>query len=236
MRQNPQSFPLAGAPEGAIASVDEERRACRRSHQHQPSRRESWRFQRPGDAAHERPVVAQLRDRIANVAERGVRRVLGETATDLGSLDAADAEYFAARAHAYLTVDLNTYHAVMAIIKQKYAGTRVGASENVFVYMAAALGLNLITPAGYMKSISEGQDPSAADRAEVERQIASKEIKVFVVNAQNSTPDVQGLVAKVKASGIAVTTITETLAPSGATFQDWQTHQMQDLLRSLGGP
>ena len=164
-----------------------------------------------------------------------VQLFVNQVATDLGSLESADAEYFATRAQTYLTADLNAYHAVMTVIKQKYAGTKVGATESIFVYMAAALGLNLVTPAGYMKSISEGQDPSAADKAEVERQLATKEVKVFVVNAQNSTPDVQGLVAKARANGIAVTTITETLTPSGATFQDWQAHQLQDLLRSLGG-
>jgi zinc/manganese transport system substrate-binding protein len=30
-----------------------------------------------------------------------------------------------------------------------------------------------------------------------------------------------------------VTTVTETLTPAGATFQDWQTRQLQDIEQAL---
>jgi len=95
--------------------------------------------------------------------------------------------------------------------------------------------LDLVTPASYLNAISEGTDPTAADKATVERQIASKEITVFVFNSQNSTPEVQGLVAKARAKRIAVVTITETMSPAGASFQDWQAAQLKGLLNALGG-
>ena len=69
----------------------------------------------------------------------------------------------------------------------------------------------------------------------VQNQIANKEIKVLVFNAQNSTPDVQGLVDRARAKGIPVVRITETLTPATATFQEWQTTQLKDLLTALGG-
>ena len=52
-------------------------------------------------------------------------------------------------------------------------------------------------------------------------------------NSQNSTPDVQRLVEQARNEHIPVTTVTETLTPAGATFQDWQT-RVCALLDALG--
>jgi zinc/manganese transport system substrate-binding protein len=164
-----------------------------------------------------------------------VDQVVDRIASDLSRIDPADASYFRAQATQYKTVALKDYHDTINTIKQKYAGTKVGATESIFSYLADGTGLNCVTPYSYLKAISEGTDPSAADKAEVEKEIATKEIKVFVFNSQNSTPDIQGLVDRATAKGIPVVTITETLAPPTATFQDWQTKQLKDLLQALGG-
>jgi zinc/manganese transport system substrate-binding protein len=55
-----------------------------------------------------------------------------------------------------------------------------------------------------------------------------------VYNSQNATPDVQAQVNEAKAAGIPVTTITETLTPAGASFQDWQVAQLTALKQALG--
>ena len=164
-----------------------------------------------------------------------VGKVIDRVTTDLKQLDAADSAYFDQQNAAYKSVGLRDYNDTIAAIKERYAGTPVGATESIFAYMSPALGLNLITPVGYMKAISEGTDPSVSDKATVDQQVASKQIKVFVFNSQNSTPDVQSLVGKARAKGIPVVQLTETLSPAGATFQDWQTNQLKALLNALGG-
>lgn len=58
-------------------------------------------------------------------------------------------------------------------------------------------------------------------------------MKVFVENSQNATPDVQRLVDAAEARHIPVVTVTETLTPRGATFQAWQTRQLQALEQAL---
>jgi len=164
-----------------------------------------------------------------------VDQVVDRMGSDLAKIDSADASAITQQAAQYKSTGLKDYHDTVSAIKAKYSGTRVGATESIAAYLADGIGLNLVTPSSYLKAISEGTDPSAADKAEVQNEIASRSIKVFIFNSQNSTPDIQGLVDKATAQGIPVVKITETLAPATATFQDWQTAQLKDLLHALGG-
>jgi len=132
-------------------------------------------------------------------------------------------------------LELTGYHAKLGEIKQKYFGTPVGATESIFAYVAQATGLDLVTPPGYLKAVSEGSDPAAADKAAVAGQVASRSFQVLLFNPQNSTPEVQALVGQARARKIPVVEMTETLAPAGLNFQDWQTRQLTALLNALGG-
>ena len=164
-----------------------------------------------------------------------VDKVIDRMTADLDSVDSADASYFDQQKTQYKTVALKEYHDTIQAIKSKYAGTPVGATESIFSYLADTLRLNLVTPYGYLKAISEGTDPSPTDKAEVEKEISTKSIKVFVFNSQNSTKDVVALVDKAKTQQIPVSTVTETLTPANVSFQDWQTKQLKSLLAALGG-
>jgi zinc/manganese transport system substrate-binding protein len=132
-----------------------------------------------------------------------------------------------------LSTNLKGYLDVIDQIKAAYAGTPVGASEPIFAMISPALGLNLLTPAAFLTAISEGSDPTAQDKATIDAQIKTKQIKVFVYNSQYATPDIQAQVNAAKAAGIPITTITETLTPAGASFQDWQVAQLTALKQAL---
>ncbi len=162
-----------------------------------------------------------------------VQKVIAQITSDLKQIDAKDAAYFDQRQQSYLSSGLQQYTALIQRIKQMYAGTPVGASESIFTPLAQALGLNLLTPAPLLNAISEGSDPTARDKATADQQITNKQIAVFVYNSQNATPDVQNLVNAAKAANIPVVPITETLAPATATFQAWQTSQLQALAGAL---
>ena len=162
-----------------------------------------------------------------------VAKVIDAITADYKKADPNDAAYFDQQHHQFLDQGLAQYHALIADIKAKYAGTPVGASESIFAPLSDALGLNLITPPEFLKDISEGTDPSPADKATIDQQIATKAIKVYVFNSQNSTPDVQAQVDAARKQGIPVATVTETLAPANATFQDWQATQLSGLEGAL---
>jgi zinc/manganese transport system substrate-binding protein len=162
-----------------------------------------------------------------------VRRVIDQITADLKTVDPADAGYFDRQHDTALNTNLKAYFAAIDQIKANYAGTPVGASESIFAMMAPALGLNLLTPPAFLRAISEGDDPTAQDKSTIDTQIRGKQIKVYVYNSQNATPDVQAQVDEARAAGIPVTTITETLTPAGASFQDWQVAQLDALRQAL---
>jgi len=162
-----------------------------------------------------------------------VQRVIGAITSDYTKLDAKDAGYFAARRSAFGTTGLREYRQLIATIRSRYAGTPVGASESVFTPLARALGLDLVTPASFLTDVSEGVEPTAADKTTIDRQIQTRRIAVYVYNRQNATPDVQRQIDEARAAGIPVTTITETLVPEHATFQSWQAAQLRALLTAL---
>jgi zinc/manganese transport system substrate-binding protein len=56
---------------------------------------------------------------------------------------------------------------------------------------------------------------------------------VYVYNSQNATPDIAAQVKAAKAKGIPVATVTETLAPAGASFQQWQVTQLRGIEQAL---
>jgi zinc/manganese transport system substrate-binding protein len=162
-----------------------------------------------------------------------VQLVIRTIVADLAKLDPKHAAYFRARETRFETKGLARYKQLIATIRRRYHGVRVGASESIFVPLAQALGLDLITPSSFLKAISEGTDPTAADIATIDRQVARRQIEVWVFNSQNSTPDVARITDAARKRGIPVTTITETLSPASATFQAWQVRQLQALAAAL---
>jgi zinc/manganese transport system substrate-binding protein len=162
-----------------------------------------------------------------------VRRVIDRISADYKRADPEHAAYFDRRLERFESAGLGEYHRLIARIKARYGGTPVGASESIFAPLAPALGLKLLTPSGFLNAISEGAEPTPADKAAVDRQIAKHEIAVWVYNSQNATPDVQRLNEAARAAGIPVATVTETPSPEGASFEAWQSRQLRGLEAAL---
>ncbi|HVO55545.1 MAG TPA: zinc ABC transporter substrate-binding protein [Solirubrobacterales bacterium] len=163
-----------------------------------------------------------------------VQRVIGQVTADYKRADPGHSAYFDRRRKAFEDGALAEYHRLIARIKARYAGTPVGASESIFEPLAAALGLDLITPRGFMDGIAEGAEPTPTEKATADEQIANREIDLWVYNSQNTTPDVKRLNEDAEAAGIPVATVTETLSPEGASFQDWMARELAGIEAALG--
>jgi zinc/manganese transport system substrate-binding protein len=162
-----------------------------------------------------------------------VQTVINRLVVDYQHLDPADSAYFEQQRATFNTVALARYNALIGAIKTSYQGVPVGASESIFAMLSPSLGLDLITPPSFLRAISEGTDVTAADKATIDQQIQSHQIKVYVYNRQNVTPDVKAQLALVKQAKIPVASITETLLPPTATYQAWQVRQLQGLQAAL---
>lgn len=162
-----------------------------------------------------------------------VVKVIDQVTADYKKMDSADASYFDSQKTTLVNTGFKQYNDLVAQIRQKYAGTPIGATESIVSPLADALGLKMMTPYSFLQAISEGTDPTAQDKATIDDQIAKKQISVLLFNTQNATPDVQQMVDAAKKQGIPIVNVTETLDPADAKFQDWQSKQLQDLASAL---
>jgi zinc/manganese transport system substrate-binding protein len=148
-------------------------------------------------------------------------------------LDPADSSYFAQQKEAFLNQSLARYDALRREIRARFAGVPVGYSESIFQPLGEDLGLKLLTPYSFTKAIAEGTDVTARDKQAVDAQASGRQIKVWVFNSQNVTPDVQRVNAIVRAHNIPIATVTETLAPPSASFEQWQVSELEGLSAAL---
>lgn len=122
----------------------------------------------------------------------------------------------------------------ISAINKKYAGAAVTASEPVFGYMAAALGL-IIRNEKFQLSIMNDTEPTARDVAAFERDLKQHKVRMMFYNKQASDKIVLHLVEIARAVKVPVVGVTE-LVPSGTNFQDWMLHELDDTEKALAGP
>lgn len=162
-----------------------------------------------------------------------VERIIQRITDDYRQIDPTAAAYFTRRQRSFETKDLAEYHALVESISSRYAGTPIGASESIMVPLAKALHLDLVTPAGFMNAVSEGNEPTAAEKSIIDGQIQRRLIKIYIYNSQNATPDVTAQVSTARAEHIPVVAVTETLSPADATFEGWQVRQLRAISSAL---
>jgi zinc/manganese transport system substrate-binding protein len=154
---------------------------------------------------------------------------------DLVGLDPGDSAYFRQQ---YASLNDSLWASYMhqeVLIKQQFGGTPVASTESIFVYMANATGLKVITPPGFMKAVAEGNDPSAQDVATFENQLngGNSTIRVLVYNEQTITPLTQSLLALASKNEIPYIRISETIQPPNYTFQAWMQGEVGQLQNAL---
>jgi zinc/manganese transport system substrate-binding protein len=162
-----------------------------------------------------------------------VQRVVDRMVEDFKAIDPAHSTVYDQRKAGFLATAYLRYTNALDTIRQRFTNVEVGASESLFVGIANVTGLYLATPGSFLAAVSAGTEPSAADKATVVDQITKKEITVFIVDPQRSTPQVADLVDRATKAGIPIVNFTETPIPEGATFIDWQVTQLQRLIDTL---
>ena len=171
----------------------------------------------------------------------------------LVKIDPTDQAYFKSN---YATLNSSLYHAYMAreaAIKSKWGGapnlndpskhgdgtsvgkTSVVATESIFIFMANATGLNILTPQTFMKAVAEGNDPTPADVATLQNILnkGNQTVACMIYNVQTVTPVTQQLKTLASQNQIPVTQVSETIQPPDVPFQNWMQSEVANLQNCL---
>ena len=171
---------------------------------------------------------------------------------DLVKIDPADTSYFTQQ---YATLNGSLWQSYMSqevYIRENYGGvttlapdgsqdyctgkcTPVASTESIFLYMANATGLLVVSPSAFMSAVAEGDDPPAASVAQFENLIqgGNSSVSVLVYNEQTVSPLTQSIKTLAVQYEIPITGVTETIQPPNYTFQAWMQSELASLTNAL---
>jgi zinc/manganese transport system substrate-binding protein len=153
-------------------------------------------------------------------------------AAALARLEPQDASYFSDQKAKYLAA-LKPIDDKLAALKARYGGTAVAFTEPVAEYQAAAMGLAVATPEGFMRAIEQGIDPAPADVAAERDLLTGRRVKVLLYNSQVTSPLTTDIHDLAVASGVPVVGVAETIPTRFKTYQDWMLSQLAELETAL---
>jgi zinc/manganese transport system substrate-binding protein len=136
-----------------------------------------------------------------------------------------------ARRLAIFQTSMTALDARISELRKRYSGTPVTATEPVFGYMAAALGLDMRN-LDFQLAVMNDTEPSPAAIAAMEQDLRSRAVKVLLYNSQTSEALTRRLQKIAAQSGVPVVGVSET-EPPGKDYQEWMLSQLDALDRAL---
>jgi zinc/manganese transport system substrate-binding protein len=122
----------------------------------------------------------------------------------------------------------------IAALRRRLVGTPVTATEPVFGYMFAALGMQ-VRNLPFQLAVMNGTEPSASEVATFETDLRTHAVALLVYNAQAADPIAQRMARLAKASHVPVVGATET-EPPRTTYQAWMLAALDDVAKALPLP
>ena len=155
----------------------------------------------------------------------------------LVSIQPSSRSYFQAN-YAALNVSLGLLYSQAESIRTAFAGTPVASTESIFVFLANYTGLDLVSPAEFMKAIAEGNDPPTQSVVTFQCQLQTGKVAVLVYNQQTVTPITSNMKTIAAQSNTTIVGITETIQPPkvggvNTTFQEWMGSEYLQLYNAL---
>ncbi len=122
----------------------------------------------------------------------------------------------------------------IADLRARWAGQSVTATEPVFGYMAADLGLHMRNER-FQLAIMNDTEPRPSDVASFEADLRQHRVRALLYNSQATAGAAKRLLAIAQAAHVPVVGVTETM-PAGQTWQSWMAHQLDALATALATP
>jgi zinc/manganese transport system substrate-binding protein len=151
---------------------------------------------------------------------------------DLISIDPAYAPYYKQQ-YLALNASLGVYNERISEIKQQFGGARVTSTESIFVYLANATGLDLVSPPAFMEAVAEGNDPPAQSVVQFQQLLQSGNVTLLVYNEQTVTPLTQNIKSLAAQNNVTIVGVTETIQPPDVTFQTWMNSELLNIQNGL---
>ncbi len=128
---------------------------------------------------------------------------------------------------------MRPYRTEIERIKALALGKAYGATEGIFDYMAAALGMRNATPAGFQRTSANDAEPAPGDLHEFEEALTHGAMSVLMFNTQTEGAIPDQLRDVADAARVPVVNVTESVPPSYDSFEGWQVSQLRDLATAL---
>ncbi len=154
-------------------------------------------------------------------------------ADSLASADPAHGDGYRQRL-ATFQASVQPIQAKIAALRARLAGTPVTATEPVFGYMFAALGME-VRNQSFQLSVMNDTEPSASDIAAFEDDLKTRKVKLLVYNSQASNPVAARMEKLARAARVPVVGATET-EPVGKGYQAWMLGELDAIDRALPKP
>lgn len=164
---------------------------------------------------------------------KAIPALAGALASAFAAIDPDGKDEYEKRRDVYLA-SLSPLQAKIEKLRGALAGTQVTATEPVFGYMAAALGLKMENE-DFQTAVMNETEPSAASLAAIETGIRQRTVKALFYNSQVEDPLTQHLRDLAGQSGVPVVGVTET-QPDGMDFAEWMLGELDATAKALGVP
>jgi zinc/manganese transport system substrate-binding protein len=160
---------------------------------------------------------------MAHVAE-AIAEELAELVPDEAASFEVNAEAFAA--------EIETIEGALAEVDAAHGGARIFVTEPVSVYLAAAAGLDNVTPEAFSEAVEEGQDVPPATLLEALDLLSSGEVALVIANTQTGGAETTQVLDAAEGDGIPVIEFSETL-PEGQTYISWMLENVEAISAAL---
>lgn len=140
-------------------------------------------------------------------------------ADELSELRPEEADTFAANLDAF-TGEIEGVEDSLGAIAADQQGAHVFVTEPVPVYLAAAAGLENVTPEAFSEAVEEGQDVPPATLLESLDLLRADDVRVVITNTQTGGAETEQIVSEADSLSIPVIAFSETL-PEGETYISW---------------
>jgi zinc/manganese transport system substrate-binding protein len=116
-------------------------------------------------------------------------------------------------------------------LRKRFAGVPVTATEPVFGYMAASVGLDMHNER-FQLAVMNNTEPSASDIAQFETDLQQHRVRLLIYNSQASDAAARRLLRIAQQAKVSVIGVTET-KPAGKTYQSWMLSELDALDHAL---